>query len=51
MKWGRALKKALMSNDLPTDFAKWREITADRNQMRAVCGSKMPIAAKETPAS
>jgi hypothetical protein len=50
MNWGRTLKKALLSNDLPTEFAKWREI-ADRNQWRAVCGSKMPIATKQTPTS
>jgi hypothetical protein len=42
------LKKALLSNDLPTDFVKWREITADQNQWRAVCDSKMPSATKET---
>jgi hypothetical protein len=45
------LKKALQSNDLPTEFAKWREIAADRNQWRAVCGSKMLSATNETPAS
>jgi hypothetical protein len=55
MNRGRALtlkkKKALQSNDLPTEFAKWREMAADRNQWRAVCGSKMPSATKETPTS
>jgi hypothetical protein len=51
MNWGRTLKKALLSNDLPTEFVKWREMAADRNQWRAICGSKMPIATKETPTS
>jgi hypothetical protein len=49
MNWGRTLKQALQSNDLPTEFVKWREMAADRNQWRAVCGSKMPSATKETP--
>jgi hypothetical protein len=44
-------KKALQSNDIPTEFVKWREMAADRNQWRAVCGSKMPSATKETPKS
>jgi hypothetical protein len=47
--WGRTLKKALLSIDLPTEFVKWRETPADRNQGRAVCGSKIPSATKETP--
>jgi hypothetical protein len=50
MNWGRTLKKALQGYDLPTEFAKWREVTADRNQWRAHCSSKMPKATKETPA-
>jgi hypothetical protein len=29
--WGQTMKKALQSNDLPTEFAKWREMAADRN--------------------
>jgi hypothetical protein len=41
-------KKALQSNDLPTEFVKWREMAADRNQWRAICGSKIPSATKET---
>jgi hypothetical protein len=45
------LKKALQSNDLPTEFVKWREMAADRNQWRAICDSKMPSATKETPTS
>jgi hypothetical protein len=32
-------------------FVKWHEMAADRNQWRAICGSKMPIATKETPTS
>jgi hypothetical protein len=48
MNWGRTLKKALQSNDLPTEFVKWREMAADRNQWRAICGSKMPSTTKET---
>jgi hypothetical protein len=51
MKWGRTLKKALQSFDLPTEFVKWRKMAADRNQWRAICGSKMPSATKETPTS
>jgi hypothetical protein len=45
---GALLKKALQSHDLSTEFVKWRDIAADRNQWRAVCGSKMPSASKET---
>jgi hypothetical protein len=32
MNWGRTLKKALQSYDLPTEFFKWRETAADRKQ-------------------
>jgi hypothetical protein len=61
MNWGRTLKKALSSllweslkkalqnYDLSTEFVKWREMAADRNQWRADCGFKMPSATKETP--
>jgi hypothetical protein len=45
--WGRTLKKALQSDDHPTEFVKCREISADRNQRRAACDSKMPSATKE----
>jgi hypothetical protein len=51
MNWGRTLKKALQSYDLPTEFVELREIAADRNEWRAVCGSKVPSATKETPTS
>jgi hypothetical protein len=51
MNWGRTLKKALQRFDLPTEFVKWREMAADQNQWRAVCGSKIPSATKETPTS
>jgi hypothetical protein len=37
--------------DLPTEFFKWREMATDRNQLRAICSSKMPSATKETPTS
>ena len=30
MTWGRTLKKALKSNDLPTDFWQWSALAADR---------------------
>jgi hypothetical protein len=46
MNWGRTLKKALLSNDLPIEFVKWHEMAADRNQWRAICGSKTPSATK-----
>jgi hypothetical protein len=46
MNWGRALKVALLSNDLPTEFGKWRGIAADRYLWRDICGSKMPSATK-----
>jgi hypothetical protein len=49
MNWGRTLKKALQSNDLPIEFVKWRELASDRNQWRAICGSKTPSTTKETP--
>jgi hypothetical protein len=51
MNWGQALKKALQSDDLPSEFVKWRKIVADRSHWRAVCGSKEPSATKETLAS
>jgi hypothetical protein len=46
MNWGRTLKKALQNYGLPTEFAKRREMAADRNQWRAICGSKIPSATK-----
>jgi hypothetical protein len=46
MNWGRTLKKALQSNDLPTEFFKRREMAADRHQWRAICGSKRQSATK-----
>jgi hypothetical protein len=51
MNWGRTLWKALKSNDLPIEFVKWREMAANRNQWRAICGSKPPSTTKETPTS
>jgi hypothetical protein len=42
-------KKALQRNGLPTEFVKWREIAADRNQWRAVFGSKILNAKKDLP--
>jgi hypothetical protein len=51
MNWGRTLEKALQSYGLPTEFAKWREMAADRNQWRAICASNMLSATKETPKS
>ena len=38
MTWGRTLKKALSSNCLPTDFAAWHQLAADRCAWRQVCG-------------
>jgi hypothetical protein len=46
-----SLKKALQSNDLPTEFVKWREMAADQNQWRAICGSKTPSTSQELPTS
>jgi len=40
MTWGRTLKKALASSGIPSDFIKWRDIAADREQWRVLCGSK-----------
>jgi hypothetical protein len=51
MNWGRTLGQALRSNDLPSEFSKWREIAADRNQWPAICGSKRPSATRQTTAS
>jgi hypothetical protein len=51
MNWGRTLKKVLQSYDLPTEFVKWGERVADRNQWRAIRGSKTPSTTKETLAS
>jgi hypothetical protein len=44
-----AAAAAVVVYDLPTEFVNWSEMAADRNQWRAVCGSKMPSATKETP--
>ncbi len=38
MRWGRTLKKALSSNELPTDFAAWHQLAADRCTWRQFCG-------------
>jgi hypothetical protein len=46
MNWGRPLKKALQRNELSTEFVTWREMAADRNQWRAICGSKTPSQVK-----
>jgi hypothetical protein len=46
---GPNLEKALLRNDLPTKFVKWREIAADQNQWRAIWGMNMPSATKKTP--
>jgi hypothetical protein len=51
MNWSRTLKKALLSNDLPTEFVKLREMAADRNQWSAICDSKTPITTKEKSTS
>ena len=40
MTWGRTLKKVLESVKIPTDFGQWRTAAADRDQWRAICGSK-----------
>jgi hypothetical protein len=42
----RSLKKALHSNDLPTEFVKWREKAADRNQWRAFAVLKRRVLQK-----
>lgn len=44
MTWGRTLKKALRSKDLPTEFVEWCKLAADRDRWRLVCGgsSKQP---------
>ena len=38
MTWGRTLEKVLSSNGLPTDFAAWYQLAADRCAWRLVCG-------------
>jgi hypothetical protein len=40
MNFCRTLKKAFLSYHLPSEFVQWREIEADRNQWRALWGSK-----------
>jgi hypothetical protein len=45
---GELFKKAILGNDLQIKFIKWREISADRNQWRAVCGSDMPSQVKSS---
>lgn len=39
MTWGRTLKKALLCNGLSSEFTKWRELAANRDQWRVICGS------------
>jgi hypothetical protein len=36
IKWVRTLKNALLSNDVPTEFAKLHEVAVDPNQRFAV---------------
>ena len=38
MTWGRTLKKALLCKDLPTEFAEWSKLAADRAKWRQICG-------------
>ncbi len=38
MTWGRTLKKALSSHGLPTDFAAWHQLAADKCTWRQFCG-------------
>ena len=42
MTWGRALKKALKSHDLPTDFSEWSELAADRRVWQQRIGARGP---------
>jgi len=49
MNWGRTLKKALRSKDLPTDFVAWRLIANDRARWRQICGGAMPRQATNHP--
>ena len=37
MTWGRTLKKALLCKDLPTEFAEWSKLAADRAKWRQAC--------------
>ena len=48
MTWGRSLKKALKSNDLPTEFGAWTAIAKDRVQWRAAIHAKDTPISKET---
>ena len=36
---GRTLKKALLCNGLSSELTKWRELAANRDQWRVICGS------------
>ena len=38
MTWGRTLKKALLCKDLPTEFAEWSKLAADRVKWHQICG-------------
>jgi hypothetical protein len=51
MTWGRSLKKALKSNDLPTEFGEWTAIAKDRVQWRAAVHAKDTPIPKDTPIS
>ena len=51
MTWGRTLKKALVQNNLPTDFKAWSSLAADRRQWRTVCGMKQPTSTEPPPPS
>ena len=39
MTWGRTLKKALLCNGLSSEFTKWRDLAANRDEWRVICGS------------
>ena len=40
MNWGRTLKKALRSKDLPTGLVAWRLIANDHARWRQMCGGR-----------
>ena len=40
MAWGQALNKAIQAAGVPSTFTKWRDLAANRDQWRVLCGAK-----------
>jgi hypothetical protein len=50
MTWGRTLKKAIVSANIPTAYTEWRELDAQRDKWRELCGATLRREDKQVPA-